>query len=86
MWRSWDYQVPGGLLYAKQALYPLSLRDSSNIERTHPLLTGIVYDTHPSDWLDQPCQSVQYGDKMRQERQGKNVVCEIKLCKHVAGK
>ena len=23
-----DYQVPGGLLYAELALYPLSLRDS----------------------------------------------------------
>ena len=44
-----DWQVPGGLLYARQALYPVSLRDSWNIERTYPLLTGIVYETHPSD-------------------------------------
>ena len=25
MSRSWDYQVPSGLLYSEQALYPLSL-------------------------------------------------------------
>ena len=29
---------------------PLSLRDSSNIERTYPLFTRIVYDTYPSDY------------------------------------
>lgn len=49
MSRPWDYQVPGGLLYARQALYPLSLRDWWNIEREYPLFTRIVYDTHPSD-------------------------------------
>ena len=45
-----DRATPDNLLYAEQALYPLSLRDWWKIERTYPLFTRIVYARHPSDY------------------------------------